>query len=168
MIIASKYAPWIGLDLLLHAVSASQEQFTIHVVGELNSSQIQQIESDPRFIRYGLLTQAEIEPLISRSSVGIGSLALFRNGMKEGNTLKVKEYLRAGLPVYASYRDVFDENFPYYRNGPVDMTEILHFCDSMREYDPQTISDLARPYIEKSQLLKKFYDQINSHFKYHS
>ena len=162
LIIASKYSRWIGFDLLLDAVRDSKDDFTVHVVGELNSTQIEQTKSDCRFITYGLLSHAEIHPLISRSSVGIGSLALFRNGMKEGNTLKVKEYLRAGLPVYAGYQDVFPDTFPYYRNGPVNMEEMLAFCEIMRKHAPQTISDIARPYIEKSQLLKKIHNQIGT------
>lgn len=80
--------------------------------------------------------------------------------MKEGNTLKVKEYLRAGLPVYSGYKDVFDDEFPYYKNGPVDLDLMLEFVDQMRPITPQEISDAARPFIEKQVLLECVYDQL--------
>ena len=46
-----------------------------------------------------------MDGLIEKCHVGIGSLALFRNSMKEACTLKVREYWARGLPFVVGYED---------------------------------------------------------------
>lgn len=162
LMIASNFSKWIGLDLAVDAVKKSRSDFKIHVAGGLSTNQTEELRRDSRFIVHGYLDATQINSLISTCTIGIGSLALFRNGMKEGNTLKVKEYLKAGLPVFAGYQDVFEEGFPYYRNGDIDMDRILDFCKEMEDVSPELVSQSSRQYIDKKVLLKKIHGELSN------
>lgn len=161
LFVASNFGVWIGLDLLIDSVQKSNENFVIHIVGGVSVEQLSRLKQDSRFVIHGMLGHNDIRSLIARSSLGIGSLALFRNKMTEGNTLKVKEYLRAGLPVYAGYRDVFDDTFPYYTYGKPNIGDMLAFAEKHKTANPKDISDLAKPHIEKGVLLKQIYDRLS-------
>jgi len=159
---SSRFSPWAGLDLLVDAVRRSKRDLVVHVVGSLEPAQRDAVYADQRLVAHGHLEPAAIDELMARSTVGLGALALHRNRMNEGSTLKVRTYLRAGLPVYSGYRDVFDERFPYYREGPVDIDQLLSFADSMRDVDRRTVSEVARPLIDKRILLRGLYDELSA------
>jgi len=151
-----------GLDLLIDAASKSSSDFKIHLVGKLSQEHRETLASDERFILHGTLERPAIERLMGDCIVGLSTFALFRIGFTEGNTLKVREYLRAGLPVYAGYKEIFDDDFPFYRNGPVDMEKILEFADDIIDVDRSTISQAAKPIIDKSVVLSNIYKDLQS------
>ncbi len=100
--LAGARAPWHGLDKIVGLAAAMPDcDFTL--VG---------LEPDQLEARYsanvethGRLSRAEYEPLLSRSDVAIGSMAMDRAGLDEGSTLKVGEYLAYGLPVVLGYQE---------------------------------------------------------------
>ncbi len=86
--------------------------------------------------------------------------------MKEACTLKVREYLNYGIPVYAGHRDAaLPEEFPYYKNGDVNLSDMIHFAEKCRNFSKNEIARSAAKYISKDVLLNKFYNQLNSRFK---
>jgi len=160
LLMSSKYSSWAGLDLLIDAADRSERDFLVHVVGQLTDEQRQRLSGDRRFAVHGYLDASAIDALVARSTIGLSTFAIHRKRMTEGNTLKVREYLRAGLPVYAGYRDVFDERFPYYRHGETDFDRILDFADEMQEVDRREVSECARPLIEKRAVVARFYEEL--------
>jgi hypothetical protein len=50
-------------------------------------------------------SNADLDDLVDKCHIGIGSLALFRNNMIEACTLKVREYWARGLPFVIGYDD---------------------------------------------------------------
>ena len=162
--LSSRFYPWMGLDLLIEASARSNRVYKIHIVGNVTADQKEALAHDQRFVVHGHLEKAQIESLMSVSTVGLSTFAIERKRFTEGNTLKVMEYLKSGLPVYAGYKDVFDNSFPYYRQGPADMNLILEFADSVRKVSRHVISDSARPIIDKSIVLKRFYNQLLKKF----
>jgi len=162
LLMSSKYSSWAGLDLLNDAAERSDLDFIVHVVGQLTDEQRQRLSRDPRFRVHGYLDMPAIDALVVRATIGLSTFAIHRKRMSEGNTLKVREYLRAGLPVYAGYRDVFDEHFPYYRQGETDFGAILAFADEMRSVDRRLVSETTRPFIEKRVVLQGFHERIDA------
>lgn len=162
LFIASHFSPWHGLDLLLHQTTQSSDKFILHVVGELEEKERALAEKEPRVRLHGSLGHDEIRLLISRCWLGLSSFALHRKSMRQACTLKVREYLANGLPVYAGHDDVFSSNFPYYRQGPPEINSILAYAHEMRSVERLTIRNSSGPLISKESLLNNLYLELHS------
>ena len=154
LFVASHFYEWHGLDLLLDAVEHSQADFCLHIVGVVFGTDLDRCQSDPRIVVHGTLGAGEISALAERCWLGLTSFALDRKGMQQACTLKVREYLMLGLPVYSGHQDVFDSGFSFYRQGPVDMGAILDYAQTVRVADRSEVSQKAQPYIAKTHLLE--------------
>lgn len=168
LFVAGQFAPWHGLDLLLDAVARSEADFVLHVVGNVGANESSRCMADRRIILHGRLAEEAIRDLASRCWIGLSSFGLFRNRMEEACTLKVREYLMLGLPVYAGYSDVFPDTFPFFAKGPADLDVILSYARSMRTQGKARVSAEARPYIDKTVLLRDVYERLkkqNSDFR---
>ncbi len=139
---------WHGLDRLLQsfAHSKNQEKFLIHIVGYDNSFEIE----NPSIRFYGYIKDKEkINEIIAGSDIGIASLAMFRNNLNEGATLKFRHYLGSGLPVITGYRDVDCPNtLPFIMEFPNNESD-LDF-DKIESFYQQCVS------IRKSGEITKF------------
>jgi hypothetical protein len=80
--------------------------------------------------------------------------------MREACTIKVREYLRAGLPVYSGHSDVFPPSFPFFKEGPCSVDSIMAFAEKNEGVARADVSEAARPYIEKDRLVEGLYDDI--------
>lgn len=75
--------------------------------------------------------------------------------MRQACPLKVREYLKAGLPAYGGYEETFPPDAAFYRSGAADLGKIIQFAYEMRDVSPAVTLDAATPYIDKRQLLAK-------------
>jgi hypothetical protein len=82
--------------------------------------------------------------------------------MQEACTLKVRESLMMGLPVYAGYRDVFPKDFIFYREGPCEMANIIKFAREMRDFDKRIVAENSRIHIDKKKLLAEAHQWLSS------
>lgn len=153
LFVASHFYDWHGLDLMLDAVERSQADFCLHIVGNVFDADLDRCQRDPRIVVHGTLSADGISALAERCWLGLTSFALDRKGMKQACTLKVREYLMLGLPVYSGHQDVFDNAFPFYRQGPVDMADIVDYAQTVRTADRMEVSQKAQPYIAKTSLI---------------
>lgn len=160
LFVANFFSPWHGLDRLLDSIKKTKDNFIIHVVGRLSETDRTFASEDARLKLHGSLSSAEIQVLSSRCWVGLSSFASDRKGMNESCTLKVREYLFNGLPVYGSDRDVFPKEFPFYRQGGPDMTRILNYAYETRSIERIAVRDAAEPFISKKVLLSRLYSDI--------
>lgn len=160
LFVASEFHSWHGLDLLLDAASKFSGDFTIHLVGNLSNEDRVRAERDERIVLHGHLSGEQIRQIASRCHLGLSSFALHRKGMNEACTLKVREYLDMGLPVYAGHRDVFPESFPFYRVGPPDIQKIIAYALECAGSARQEIADSAKPFIDKKALLENLYSNL--------
>lgn len=162
LFVASQFAPWHGLDQLLASLPCSDDEFTLHLVGDLNPKDKAAASADPRVRMHGRLDSRSLQALSRQCWLGLSSFALDRNGMRQACTLKVREYLLNGLPVYANYKDVFPDGFRYYRMGSPDIQDILRYGRSIRDVSRDEVSEAARPFISKSALLRALHDWLES------
>lgn len=160
LFIASYFARWHGLDLLLDSVARSGSDFILHLVGTLSPEDRAKAVRDERIRLHGVLSNPRIEELSDRCWIGLSSFALGRKGMEQACTLKVREYLLNGLPVYANYLDVFPDGFEYYRMGPPDIERILEYARSIRSAARAEVAEAARPFISKTALLAGLHDWL--------
>ena len=162
LFVASYFATWHGLDLLLSDLINSKENFLLHIVGNMPDNYYQMIGSDQRVIVHGILEKNQVAELSKRCHVGLSSFALFRKKMNEACTLKVREYLRLGLPVYAGHRDIFPTKFLFYTNSEAKFDKIISYAKSMQTFSKSEIANSARKYISKDILLNKLYKGLCS------
>lgn len=156
LFVASYFSPWHGLDRLLNTLSKTNANFVLHLVGRVSDANRLLALGDPRVRFHGLCTQNEILELSERSWVGLSSFALDRISMRDACTLKVREYLSQGLPVYSGYNDVFPEGFASYRKGPPDIGKILEYAMETRCFEKRVVAESALPLISKKVLVEKF------------
>nr|WP_231374807.1 MULTISPECIES: glycosyltransferase [unclassified Polaromonas] len=154
--VASFFDEWHGLDLIISAMKKNNAKFILHLVGCVGQRDLIMAKEDIRIHIHGRLPHTEILQLMQRCAIGLSSFALFRKGMSEASTLKVREYLMMGLPVYSGHKDIFPDLFLYYKNGPVDIDMIIAFAMQCISLNRAIVAASAREYIEKDILLSKF------------
>ena len=156
LFVASRFAAWHGLDLLLDAVGQSSTEFELYLVGELPDAERQRALSDARITCTGYLAPTAITALMGRCDLGISTLALARKGMREACTLKAREYLGGGLPCWADHQDsALPADFPFMRQGGAALDDMLSFALGMRRRSRAEVRAAAAPLIEKSTLLRR-------------
>jgi len=165
LFVASDFSPWQGLDLLLKSVRDYQGSvlFTLHLVGSLDVKDKLVAEADERVVMYGRRESNFIDLLSASCSIALSSFALFRKGMDSACTLKVREYLSNGLPVYSGHRDVgFPLDFPFYRQGEPDIEKIIQYSNEVSDSTPVEVKNKASIYMEKSILLSRLHKEIEA------
>lgn len=155
LFVASYFYDWHGLDLLIDAVKKNNQNFVIHIVGKVNDVDYAELLKNKKFKYHGVLSHDEILTITEQCWIGLGSLALFRKNMNQACTLKVREYLAMGLPVYSGYNDVFPIDFEFYRFDSIDIDKILDYALQMRKYQKNDIMQNSIQFISKDSLLKK-------------
>ncbi|MDA8660018.1 glycosyltransferase [Luminiphilus sp.] len=165
LFVASSFSPWHGLDILLKSVSESDDEFVLHLVGKISNADKVAALKDSRIVLHGLCDQDKISDLSERAWVGLSSFALERKSMKQACTLKVREYLLRGVPVYAGYDDVFPEGFCGYRKGPASVSLILNYTREIRHISRLDVVREAEPFISKERLVEGLSNWLDEHLK---
>lgn len=157
--VCGKFMPWHGLDVLVDLVAkggdACDRSIKIHLIGQLSKTQYAHVVNSPAtrgiFKVNGPLHGDHLTVALSRCDVGIGSLAMYRQNLTEGATLKVRELLAMGIPVYSGHRDVALPNgFAYYREDQkLELDNLVKFSLEMKQVSRKSVRAAALPYIEK-------------------
>lgn len=158
--VASHFVPWHGLDLLLKDLRKYSGDFRLHLVGRVTEEDMRLIDGDSRVVVHGLLKSEQIKTITEMCDIGLASFALERKGMFEACTLKVREYLSRGVPVYAGHKDVFPADFRFYRQGLPYFSAIIDFAKECRLYSRREVAMAALPFIDKKALLKRLHEQL--------
>lgn len=162
LFVASAFASWHGLDLLLAEIKKTQAKFILHLIGDVFEEDIQSAKSDSRVIIHGRKNQSEIKALAAKCWGGVSCFGLHRVNMKEACTLKVREYLMLGIPVYAGHMEVLPKDFPFFKYGDVDINKILDFFKQHRNLSRIEISKKSEQHIDKKRLLNSLYNELTS------
>lgn len=159
LLFVANFAPWHGLDVLLDAVSQSQEDFILHLVGSIPQG-LDGFLQDSRIRIHNKLNHTQIALLSERCWIGLSSFALSRKHMKQACPLKSREYWMLGLPAYGDYAESLPVQVPYYQRGTESMASILSFARDMRQHSKEQVSRTMRPHIDKISLLAKLYQAL--------
>jgi len=159
---SGSFAEWHGLDILLNKMldyyqtSENPAPVILHLIGRLTDEQLAHVArvnsaaGSGSVVAHGRLKAAEYRKILDRCHIGIGSLAMERIKMKEGATLKVREMLAMGLPLYSGHRDTaLPEAFPYYAIGDGDFEEVIQFARTAGKAPREEVRQAARPYVDK-------------------
>ena len=171
--IAEKFSPWHGLDILLDScekdtITNNQQKIIIHLIGSLNSNYLRQIKlinnkkGNIKIKNYGNLRQKEYLKVFEKCIIGIGSLAMDRVGLTDGSTLKVREMLAIGLPVFSGHKDTaLPNDFPYYYySTEVNLDKIIYFADKMTKTTREEVRNASYKYIDKKRWILNLAKEI--------
>jgi glycosyltransferase involved in cell wall biosynthesis len=156
--ICGTFTEWHGLDRLVEAVQRDPDRASrlrVHLVGNLSEAQMKEIAEDPLLAKtfeiHGYLERDMYRVLLEEVHVGIGSLALDRQNMTEGSSLKTAELLGSGIPVYATHRyPTVPDDFPFFRNVPrVEISDLLDYAAYTARTTRQEIVAASAPHIRK-------------------
>lgn len=152
-----QFTAWHGLDILIDGAARQGQTYAgklrIHLIGNLSDDQrksLAEVEAGI-FEIHGHMTETQYRRVVSQCEVGIGSLALSRQFMTQGSTLKMCEMLAMGLPVYSGDPDVvLPEEFAYCKVDPVPSIGALYdFGLQMKKCSRADVRLAAQPFIEK-------------------
>lgn len=171
--ICETFSEWHGLDRLLHAFASADRVppgLVVHLIGNLSNAlqaQLAALGDRRSFFRvHGFLDLAAYKDILAVSDVGLGSLALDRQNLREGATLKVRELLAQGLPVYSGHRDTaLPESFPYYLEQPVvDVAQLHAFAMRMKKASRTQVREASVPHIDKRSAMQHVADWLRETF----
>lgn len=165
LFVAAHFSDWHGLDVLLDAMSIDPSPCILRIVGSVPDSLAERCRNDARIHLHGVLGSDGVASLMRTAWCGLSSFALHRKKMLDACTLKVREYLDRGLPVYAGHRDAgLPSDFPYFRQGPANLGQMVEFANSCRKFSRDTVRESATPHIDKRVLLAKLYEGLRADF----
>ena len=171
--IAGRFLEWHGLDILLsNCIKDIDKDFEnkiiIHLIGNIGSRFDEQIRLINKFngkikIKvYGPLRQKEYWKIFCKCHIGIGSLAMYRIGLTDGCTLKVREMLAMGLPIFSGHKDTaLPLNFPYYYSKGGDIDDIIKFTEKVSKVTRKEVRNASYKYIDK----KICFDSLGKNLK---
>lgn len=169
--ICGTFTAWHGLDRLVAAVQRHRgdlDDVVIHLIGRLSPAQRAQLaalgDKQTMFRIHGFLQPDAYDAILARCDAGLGSLAMDRQNLREGATLKVREMLAIGLPVYSGHRDTaLPEAFPYYRVGhEVEIAALRDFAVAMKQHSRQRVRETAAPFIDKLGAMRRVVEWLDS------
>jgi len=156
LFVAGGFSPWHGLDLLLDSIEKSDAEFKLHLVGNVHEPDLGRAHKDARILVHGRLSSPQIRRIAETCWIGLSSFGLHRQNMNEACTLKVREYLMMGLPVYLGHKDVVQGINPYLIEGDANIDNILNFAHN-RKIPRDVVSAESILTICKKKLLNDFY-----------
>jgi hypothetical protein len=155
--IGGRNSPWHGLDRLLCSLSWYKGSVTVecNLVGDLVLPRVLPTLPDTvRIHTHGVLTGCQLDALMEQMNLGIGTLALYRKGLTEACTLKVREYTARGLPFVLAHKDHDLHDVPEATRfflpvgndeAPIDMDRVLSFAERVSRLElEETLSSEMR------------------------
>lgn len=164
--VCGSFSPWHGLDILIDLfknISSDdrRDDIKIHLIGYLTKDQYDSINCDSNlrdfFIIHGPLSGSSFNIILSKCDIGLGSMAMFRQDLLEGSTLKVRELLGLGLPIYSGHIDAaLPADFLFYRYATdIVIKDIVSFAVEMKKYTRDDVRALSLPYIQKDIFMRE-------------
>lgn len=168
--VCGKFSSWHGLERLFDDLKQSQCQakkikLKIHLIGRLLESQEELLKNNPAllevFVIHGELAFSEYFEILQVCDIGLSSFALDEKGLQEASTLKVREYLALGLPVYSGHLDSFGDNF-FYHQGTASLSSIYEFGCASKAYKREAIRSESANMVDKAQIMKRLIASLDS------
>lgn len=158
--VANEFVRWHGLEEVLKAWKnyARNTSDELHVVGKCPESPQAATSGGPIF--HGRLGRMELMRLYRECDYALGSFRLDLLGMREGSTLKLREYLASGLPVACGQADgAFPDKFPYilYQPAGPDFAAMRSHCERTSNAARRSIADKAREFIAVDGAVRKLH-----------
>lgn len=173
---ASTNADYNGLDRIIQSIAKykGEVEIKLFILGH-------QIQEEQRIVEelgieniIVLLPAKKGDELISflqDMHLGVAALGLFRKGLNQTTTIKVREYTAQGLPFIYAYTDPdlneeakeFALEFPN-DESVIDMEKVLEFAKKVLEYKdlPSTMRKYAMEHLDYEVKMKQLISKLNA------
>lgn len=141
-------AKWHGFDRVIEGLGEyykdKQElEVEFRIVGDSDlidtlKSRVNELGISDKVEFLGIKRGNELENEYYNCDIGVSSLGMHRIGIKNGSTLKTKEYCGYGIPFIMAYKEKeINDNFKYCLNidadeSPVDIKDVVRFYNSLK------------------------------------
>ena len=134
---------WHGYDRVIRALAASQgdADVRLEMVGADGDGSMEKwralaeaLSLRERVTFHGPLYGDALNQMIAQCDVGVGSLGMYRYGLKSATTLKLREFMARGLPFLSAVDDPTLPDNPEWMlrasndDTPIDMAQIVAFA----------------------------------------
>lgn len=164
--ICGTFSPWHGLDRLVCALKEKPDPkntptVNVHLIGKLSQDQLEQVgsveSSKISVFQHGVMELKDYRNIMAGCDFGIGSLAMDRQNLTEGSTLKVREMLALGLPVYSGHKDLALPHAAAWAKvvDSVSLTDLVEFGLSVKSIRRSTVRNESSALIEKSEVMRR-------------
>lgn len=175
---------WHGYDRIIKGMKyyydkKSEDKISVyfHIVGD--GAQLANLKKlvdnynlNNYVIFHGSKIGTELDELVNKCNIGIGSLGNHRKGLTKDSALKNREYCARGLPfVIASDDDGFNKDFKYILKvepdeSPVDINRIIEFYDFIKNDNyVENMRNYAEENLTWNAVMKPVINTINAAFK---
>jgi len=159
--------PWHGVDKIF-IIARKLPNYRFSLIGSSFSDFNEKVPENVKC--YGLLGRKEYDKIIASSDVAIGALSMHLNGLDEGCTLKVREYLAYGIPTIIGHHDIdFLKNNPFLLELPNEPDNVINNIEKIKKFiniwkgrrvDRKYIAHIDIKYKEKERI--KFFNYIKN------
>lgn len=167
--LCGRFSPWHGLDLLLDSLEfgaiTDDARLKIYLAGEMPGDLFARVVALDRpgvdIVALGFLSEDKYLELLGECDFGLASFAMYREGLSEGATLKVRDYLSRGLPVFSGHKDTaLPEDFPFYKIGVPTADEMYQFGRSMKRKGRAEVRNESAPFLDKREAMQSVSDWV--------
>lgn len=138
---------WQAYDKIIESLVSykGKEKVILHFVGNDGDGSlkkwkmlVEKLGLDKNVVFHGALYGEDLNKIVNRSDIGLGTLGLYRKNLDGASTLKIREYMSRGLPfVYAGKDPAVSEDCPYALkvpndNTPINMETIAAFAEQFK------------------------------------
>jgi glycosyltransferase involved in cell wall biosynthesis len=161
----TEFQKWQGLEELFESLLLNinlSSSYSLHIIGKLTKEQknyAQLLERRGINLKHtSNIPEDMLGNFLNNFDLGLAAFYMDRIGLNEACTLKVRQYLNAGLPVYSGHIDsALPKDYIFYKIGKPDIRLILDFIDLNVGVNNIDVQSSAKEYIDKSIHLKKLY-----------
>ncbi len=170
--VCGQFSRWHGLDKLLFQIKEESNKellstIKLHLIGNINNNDLKEIatiNAHKEIVKvHGHLSGKVYRDVLAACDFGIGSLAMERQGLTEACTLKVREYLALGLPVFSGHKDTaLPNDFEFYRVSMPTLRNLIDFGTTMKKVTRVKVREHSCFCITKASALEKVVTDLKS------
>lgn len=173
---ASTSAEFNGLERLMIALKYYKGDYIInfHILGNQLKREKQFVEDNEIkgvYFHFPLL-ENELFDFLSNMHLGVATLGLYKKGLNQTTTIKIREYMALGLPFIYAYTDpdlneevkMFSLEFPN-DDSAIDMQKVVDFAHKVL-LDPshsQKMRKYAEEHLDYEVKMKKLYSNLKKY-----
>lgn len=165
LIAVANIAFWQGYDRIIEGLKRYYDNSNLHYLIYFNvvglgeditklTTLVNKYNLDKYVTFHGYKSGRDLDELFDKCDIAIGTLGMYRKGMKDGSTLKAREYCARGIPFILGYDDLdFPLEFKYAlklsnNDISINIDDIIKFYNMV--YKNRNVVAEMRSYAEKN------------------
>lgn len=171
---ASTNADFNGLDRLIESIAKYKGDISIKlfILGHQLQEELKMVSMlgiENKIILLPPKKGQELYDFLTDIHIGVATLGLFRKGLNETTTIKVREYIAQGLPFIYAYTDPdlnedskeFALEFPN-DDSLIDMEKVIEFANNaLKDKDlPQKMRKYAEEHLDYEVKMERLYKEL--------